>query len=99
MVGDTDGPLEWENNPEDRPGVDYRIRRFNPGLGSNMSGFQYERAMVSTGEDVTHKLPRTSSATLALKTCEEKNKIVTTAVAYINNFQGGTIPKKLVSLA
>ena len=38
LMGHSDGPLEWEDHPDEGSRVDHRIRRFDPGLGSDMPG-------------------------------------------------------------
>ncbi len=44
LVGHTDGPLEWENNPDEGPGVDHRIQRLDPGVGE-----QHVRVLIRVG--------------------------------------------------
>ena len=98
LVGHADGLLEWKDHPDETSGVDHRVRRINPGLGSDMPGFRDRRTLVRTRTVSAYQLPRASGSYPGSKNVRnEQNQSISTAqldntsaVAYINN-QGGTI--------
>ena len=103
LVGHSDGPLEWEDHPDE--GLIIESDASTQGWGATCQGSDTGGPWSALEKTWHINCLELLAATLALKTfVKNKTKLSvllkldnTSAVAYINN-QGGTVSKKLVTL-